>query len=302
MEFANGSYGLMEAALAYTRDNTAPEATMAPNGAISQTPVDTTFRWVNEPSVIHYTTDGSTPTMSSPVWNAEAPRQPGQRFRVSETTTFKWLAIDIKGNTSPVESALFTIDDVDPTIDLRLPVGGQYLLHSAHEVDYSCDDNDAGVVRCEGTQADGDALDTSTPGYKTFTVEAEDAAGNTATTSVTYQVVFDWSGFFAPVSNEKVNVAQAGSAIPVKFKLGVNYGPGIFAEGYPRSRPIACESGAPSEPIEQTVTPGASELSYGDNQYNYVWKTQAAWANTCRELEVKLVDNTVHTALFKFKK
>ena len=73
-------------------------ALMAPNGGISQTPIVSTFEWVNEPSVIHYTFDGSTPTTSSPKWNAEAPRQPGQRFRFNETTTVKWFAVDVAGN------------------------------------------------------------------------------------------------------------------------------------------------------------------------------------------------------------
>ena len=60
----------------------------------------TTFEYVNEPSVIHYTTDGSTPTESSPVWDSTGPREPGEVFHVTETTTFRWRAEDIKGNVS----------------------------------------------------------------------------------------------------------------------------------------------------------------------------------------------------------
>lgn len=56
--------------------------------------------------------------------------------------------------------------------------------------------------------------------------------------------------------------------------------------------------------LEETDTPGASGLVYsaGSDQYHYVWKTDKSWAGTCRQLAVKLVDNTVHTATFQFKK
>jgi hypothetical protein len=36
------------------------------------------------------------------------------------------------------------------------------------------------------------------------------------------------------------------------------------------------------------------------DQYTYVWKTEKAWANTCRQLVVKLKDGTFHRANFKF--
>ncbi len=99
LEFAAGNYGLLESALEYSRDDTPPEVEMT-GVRSSSTPITTTFRWVNEPSVIRYTTDGSKPTASSTLWDATGPREPGQSFVVSSTTTFKWLATDIKGNTS----------------------------------------------------------------------------------------------------------------------------------------------------------------------------------------------------------
>ena len=50
--------------------------------------------------MIRYTTDGSTPNASSTLWNATGPREPGESFVVSSTTTFRWMATDIKGNVS----------------------------------------------------------------------------------------------------------------------------------------------------------------------------------------------------------
>ena len=66
----------------------------------SSQPIDTTFDFGEEPAVIRYTTDGSTPTESSPAWDSTGPREPGEVFHITKTTTFKWMATDIKGNRS----------------------------------------------------------------------------------------------------------------------------------------------------------------------------------------------------------
>jgi len=115
---------------------------------------------------------------------------------------------------------------------------------------------------------------------------------------------YNFSGFFQPVDNAPVvNVANAGSSIPVKFSLGGPQGLDIFFNGYPISKQIACDSHAPLSDIEQTVTAGNSSLSYNasGNQYNYVWKTDKAWAGTCRQFVMILKDGSIHTANFSFK-
>jgi hypothetical protein len=99
LEFAAGNFGLLESALAYAKDDDKPMVKMT-GDFVSKTPITTTFEYVNEPSVIRYTTDGSTPSSSSTLWNATGPREPGESFVVSSTTTFRWMATDIKGNVS----------------------------------------------------------------------------------------------------------------------------------------------------------------------------------------------------------
>jgi Zinc carboxypeptidase/Chitobiase/beta-hexosaminidase C-terminal domain len=99
LEFAAGNYGLLESALEYARDRTPPSVRMT-GPSYSTTPIETTFEFVNEPSVIRYTMDGSNPTESSPLWDSTGPREPGQVFHVTTTTTFRWMAKDIKGNVS----------------------------------------------------------------------------------------------------------------------------------------------------------------------------------------------------------
>ena len=71
-----------------------------PGPTHSKTPITTTFVYVNEPSVIRYTMDGSKPTESSPLWDSTGPREPGEVFHLTRTTTFRWRAEDMKGNVS----------------------------------------------------------------------------------------------------------------------------------------------------------------------------------------------------------
>jgi hypothetical protein len=97
LEFAAGNYGLMEEALEYARDNEDPVVRMT-GPTNSREPIETTFEYVNEPSVIRYTTDGTRPNLSSALWDSSGPREPGEVFHVTETTTFRWRAEDIAGN------------------------------------------------------------------------------------------------------------------------------------------------------------------------------------------------------------
>ncbi|HEX5857662.1 MAG TPA: M14 family metallopeptidase [Microbacterium sp.] len=99
LEFTAGNIGLLESAYDYAHDRRAPQVRMTGETRSSQ-PIDTTFVFGEEPAVIKYTTDGSTPTESSPAWDSTGPREPGEVFHVTTTTTFRWMATDIKGNRS----------------------------------------------------------------------------------------------------------------------------------------------------------------------------------------------------------
>lgn len=118
-------------------------------------------------------------------------------------------------------------------------------------------------------------------------------------------VHYDFSGFFQPVDNPPVvNTVKAGSAVPVKFSLNGNRGLDIFEPGSPASQQVACDSSAPVDAIEETVASGGSTLTYdpSTDQYSYIWKTQKAWASSCRTLVLVLNDGTQRTARFQFLK
>jgi hypothetical protein len=116
---------------------------------------------------------------------------------------------------------------------------------------------------------------------------------------------YDFSGFFQPVDNTPtLNVAKAGSGIPVKFSLGGNQGLDVFQAGYPRVTTVSCSASAPEDVIETTVPAGGSSLQYdaATNQYTYVWKTSSSWAGTCQRFDLGLNDGSTHTFLVEFKK
>jgi len=141
-------------------------------------------------------------------------------------------------------------------------------------------------------------------GTTTVTATANDGNGNTASCSFNVTVLYNFSGFFAPVDNlPAFNEMKAGQAVPVKFSLSGNKGLNIFAANSPNSVQISCDNGATILPVEETVNAGSSSLSYDatSDRYNYVWKTESSWKNTCRQLNVVLNDGTTHSALFKFK-
>ena len=116
LEFAAGNFGLVESAYDYGKDVTPPATTLDSDGVTnSLSPINYRFSMDNEPSVIHYTTDGSEPTLASPTYNAQRARSVGEVLTISAfgRTTVKWLAVDIKGNVSAVQSKTFGVGLTD---------------------------------------------------------------------------------------------------------------------------------------------------------------------------------------------
>jgi len=153
---------------------------------------------------------------------------------------------------------------------------------------------------------------TSTPASgSTFSVgdsvvsaTATDAAGNSSSCQFTVSVQYIFTGFFPPISNlPTLNSVNAGRSIPIKFSLSGNKGLDIFAAGSPASGVIPCNSTDPVVDVTPADTAGSSTLTYdaSSDTYQYVWKTDPAWAGTCRQLVIQLNDGTTHRADFKFK-
>jgi hypothetical protein len=69
------------------------------------------------------------------------------------------------------------VDRLGPTITVTAPIG-TYTVGQVVNAAYTCTDGGSGVATCSGLPANGSALDTSTAGSHSFTVDATDAVGN----------------------------------------------------------------------------------------------------------------------------
>ena len=111
------------------------------------------------------------------------------------------------GTGSPNRLLFSAIDVTDPTVTITTPVdGASFVRGSLVAADFGCADTGGSLLAtCVGDVIDGDAVDTSTVGAKTFTVTATDGAGNETEVTHNYTVT-------APLC--------AGSSVTVMLSLG----------------------------------------------------------------------------------
>jgi len=225
---------------------------------------------------------------------------------IQGTSVVHWTFDDGNGNTTMATQNIVVHDTIAPVIT---QCAADQTVMAACAASTAVPDFTVGVTATEN--CGGAVTVTQTPaagtqvglGDTTVTLHVKDAVGNETTCTAHLYVNYNFTGFFQPVDNiPTINRVKAGSAIPVKFSLGCNQGLNIMANGYPTSGLIACDNHDPIDDIETTVNAGNSSLNYDPvtNQYIYVWKTDKAWAGTCRILTVKFADGTVHTAYFNF--
>ena len=216
--------------------------------------------------------------------------------------SFTVEATDAAGNPAS-KTVTYTVEDrTAPTIMLIAPAdGGVYTLGEAVLAEYACEDQPGGsdVATCDGTVASGAAIDTSSVGTHSFEVKTSDHAGNTATTAVSYSVVYDFRGFLWPVKNPpSMNRWKAGVPVPIRFALDGYHGARPEAAGYPLSTP--CGGGAAEAAAKVAKKRPVFHYQRRGGSYTLLWKTERRWAGTCREFVLKLDDGTVHTAQFQF--
>ncbi len=221
------------------------------------------------------------------------------RFVAHSPEASVWaIAIDETFTPGPTDTA-------PPTITLTSPVqSAKYVVGQDVTASYECSDTQSGIATCTGTRANGASIDTSSIGTKTFTVNAADNAGNSASTTVTYRVVWPVRGFFPPVDNPPVvNTVKAGAVVPARFALGGYRGTRVFASGYPRTQSVACPRQTPADEVEQTLPRSAASLTYRRGVYTYAWRSDRSWASrsTCRKLVVRFKDGQRLTALFRLR-
>ena len=85
---------------------------------------------------------------------------------------------DVAGNCAtagPITGLM--VDRLGPSITVSAP-NGNYTVGQVVKAAYSCTDGGSGVATCSGLPANGTAIDTSTAGSDSFTVDATDLVGN----------------------------------------------------------------------------------------------------------------------------
>jgi hypothetical protein len=194
-------------------------------------------------------------------------------------------------------------DGTPPTISIVAPSNTLYLLNQAVVASYSCADESSGVATCAGPVPSGSNIDTASVGAKTFTVQASDNAGNTASQSVSYTVGYAFRGFLAPVNPAPtVNTGKAGKTYPVRWQL--TDANGAYTSSLDAVQAITYQSTAcnafSSDPTDalETSTSGGTSLRYDStaNQYVYNWATPAS--SGCYTLFLTLSSGQVFSAYF----
>ncbi|HLL01260.1 MAG TPA: chitobiase/beta-hexosaminidase C-terminal domain-containing protein [Myxococcaceae bacterium] len=181
-------------------DTTAPITRASPPGGPVTAPLLVTLtcedRGGSGCATTYYTTDGTTPTTSSPSYSA-----PTSVISIMATTTLKFFSVDAKGNTEAVKSETYTFhvtDTTAPTVSAS-PAGGSY--NAVQTVTLAC--NDGSGTGCQAIRYTTDGS-TPTPASAQYTAPltvnanttlqffATDVAGNaSAVVTEIYVITID---------------------------------------------------------------------------------------------------------------
>jgi len=149
-----------------------------------------------------------------------------------------------------------------------------------------------GTYEVLGQTATFSAMNLEAPMSRAVRVRATGPTGVTATDTTTVNVTWNFGGFGGKNEGRPaLSRGKAGANLNLRFALDGDQGIAVLAAGYPRSGAYTC-GGTPLLDATEGTT-GDLNLA-GNGQYSYGWKTNKAWANTCRTFVLKLADGTYH--------
>jgi len=133
----------------------------------------------------------------------------------ANASTGSRIVCDVAGNcASAGPIAGNKIDRKAPVITITTPSAQTYLVGQSVTASYTCIDPGSGTSTCSGPVASGEPINTSVPGASAFTVTASDAAGNTASQSLSYSVGYNTCALY-----DQTKAHKAGSTVPIKLQV-----------------------------------------------------------------------------------
>jgi len=213
----------------------------------------------------------------------------GNTWTIPNVTSPHTVTVTFTINTYTVTPSAGTGGSISPSTSQTVSYGGTTQFTVTPDTGYHIDS----VIGCGGTLT-----------VNTYTTGSITANCTVTATFTPISTTYNFEGFFSPVDNDVVNKANAGQAIPVKWRITDANGIGVSdpTSFNLTSYLIRCTdlSGSPEDTIEQYTS--ASGLQYlGDGYWQYNWKTPKTYKNTCRKMILNLKDGTQHDADFKFK-
>jgi hypothetical protein len=151
---------------------------------------------------------------------------------------------------------------------------------------------------------------TASVGSFNVNLTGEDKAGNQTTVSCGYTVGYNFAGLAAPVNKPStMNVSKAGQAIPLKWRITDYNGVGIttLTTVGVTVTGVSCGTGTTTDELEEYASGNSGLQNLGDGNYQFNWKTPTSYANSCKNLSIKLgsaadAPKMENLALFTFKK
>ncbi len=261
--------------------------------------------WFNGPVTIHWTCN-DIGTVQSGIASCPADdtiTTDGAGQSRGGTTT------DQAGNSASYGVSGINIDSVAPTITLDgISNGGIYTLGEVPTAMCAAVDTLSGLdgacsMNVTGGSANG-------VGTFSFTATATDKAGNTASVSGSYRVIYRFDSFQQPINDTNhpqvcgagcvTSIFKGGSTVPVKFQLKTFDGTVVQAGSPPQW--LTPQRGSPtSAPIDEGVysDPATSGAMFrwdsASEQYIYNWSTKGATVGYYYRISVILDDGQTYT-------
>jgi hypothetical protein len=223
---------------------------------------------------------------------------------------------DVAGNAASYTTPTVRIDKTPPTVIIQSPVNGSTFVYGASAtMQFTCADALSGIASCAGSPANGAALNTTSPGPQTVTATGVDRAGNSFTTTSTYNVVYKFLGFQTPLATAGTPTApsfsgtfNAGKAIPIKWDLFTSSGimiTDLSAVPLITASPNANCAGPPTGPAFLLYSPtlgatGGSTFRSSSSGYIFNWDTSSVGTG-CYNLVVTLKDTKSYATIVRLQ-